>query len=201
MADRRIRRTPEAVREAAIATARLLLLEEGPGAITLKAVAGRLGMTHANLLHHFGSAETLQAALVAEMARDVTQQVEEAVHRVRAGQATFRDIVDVVFDAFDRNGGGRLVAWLVLSGKPANLEPLFRATRELLVAVEATAPSTLTDPLKQITEMTLAVVLPALGNSLLGKAMAEVLGVPTDEARRIVAEDMMLRAGLCQNEL
>ena len=40
--------------------ARILLIEAGPQAVTLKAVAARIGRTHANLLHHFGSAAELQ---------------------------------------------------------------------------------------------------------------------------------------------
>lgn len=37
---------------AALEAARGLLVETGPQAVTLKAVAGRIGRTHANLLHH-----------------------------------------------------------------------------------------------------------------------------------------------------
>ena len=48
---------------AALEAARALLVEAGPQAVTLKAVAGRIGRTHANLLHHFGSAAGLQKAL------------------------------------------------------------------------------------------------------------------------------------------
>ena len=47
------RLSPEASRMAALEAARSLLLEAGPQAVTLKAVAGRIGRTHANLLHHF----------------------------------------------------------------------------------------------------------------------------------------------------
>ena len=46
---------------------RVLLIEAGPQAVTLKAVAARIGRTHANLLHHFGSAAGLQKALAAHL--------------------------------------------------------------------------------------------------------------------------------------
>ena len=52
----RRRLSPDESRAAAIAAARELLLEAGPQAVTLKAVADRVGRTHANVLHHFGSA-------------------------------------------------------------------------------------------------------------------------------------------------
>ncbi|WP_371858601.1 TetR family transcriptional regulator, partial [Pseudomonas sp. FW215-R2] len=48
----RKRLTPEESRDAAIDAARALLVEQGPQAVTLKAVAARIGRTHANLLHH-----------------------------------------------------------------------------------------------------------------------------------------------------
>jgi AcrR family transcriptional regulator len=61
----RKRLSPEQSRDAAIEAARALLVESGPQAVTLKAVAARIGRTHANLLHHFGSAADLQKALIA----------------------------------------------------------------------------------------------------------------------------------------
>src|SRR5687767_13509177 len=52
----RKRLPPDESRAAALEAARNLLLEAGPQAVTLKAVSARIGRTHANLLHHFGSA-------------------------------------------------------------------------------------------------------------------------------------------------
>src|ERR1044072_9620289 len=57
----RERLSPEESRAAALAAARTLLIEQGPQAVTLKAVAAAIGKTHATLLHHFGSAAGLHA--------------------------------------------------------------------------------------------------------------------------------------------
>ena len=65
----RRRRSAEEVRKAALVEARALLLSSGPDAVTLKAVADRLEMTHSNLLHHFGSAAELQSALMGRAMR------------------------------------------------------------------------------------------------------------------------------------
>ncbi|HAL05969.1 MAG TPA: TetR/AcrR family transcriptional regulator, partial [Brevundimonas sp.] len=51
---RRRRRSPEEARREALASARDLLLARGPNAVTLTSVAGEIGVTHANLIHHFG---------------------------------------------------------------------------------------------------------------------------------------------------
>ncbi len=59
----RKRLSPEESRAGALEAARDLLIEAGPQAVTLKAVGARVGRTHANLLHHFGSAAGLQHEL------------------------------------------------------------------------------------------------------------------------------------------
>ena len=82
----RKRLSPEESREAALEAARALLVEVGPQAVTLKAVAGRIGRTHANLLHHFGSAEGLQKALIARMASGIVGTIKAAVFRSREVQ-------------------------------------------------------------------------------------------------------------------
>ena len=82
------RLSPEASRMAALEAARSLLLEAGPQAVTLKAVAGRIGRTHANLLHHFGSASGLQRALAAYMGDNICSKIAEAVVQMRGGVVT-----------------------------------------------------------------------------------------------------------------
>src|SRR4051812_25009035 len=110
-------RLPQAEsRSAALEAARAILIEEGPRAVTLKAVGGRIGRTHANLLHHFGSAAGLQAALAATMADRITERIGIAVLKARAGEVDPRVIVDLTFDAFDREGAGALASWMLLSG-------------------------------------------------------------------------------------
>ena len=75
------RLSPEESRFVALQAAREILIETGPAAVTLKAVAGRIDRTHANLLHHFGSAAGLQKALAGittleEVARVTSEELE-----------------------------------------------------------------------------------------------------------------------------
>ena len=108
MSIRSKRLSPQQSRSAAVDAARTLLLEKGPQAVTLKAVASRIGRTHANLIHHFGSAAGLQAALAQDIAERVTGHIAEAVERARSGEADARELVDGTFDAFDRGARARL---------------------------------------------------------------------------------------------
>src|SRR6476620_9321746 len=98
MSIRRTRLSPEESRSAALKAARELLLAEGPSAVTLKAVAAKIGRTHANLLHHFGSAAGLQGELARSIADSVTPSIARSVKRARAGGTDARVIVDQCFD-------------------------------------------------------------------------------------------------------
>ena len=95
----RKRLNPEESRSVALEAARRILLADGPQAVTLKAVAAEIGRTHANLLHHFGSAAGLQSELARSIAEQVTERIAPVVERARAGETDARDIVDMTFDA------------------------------------------------------------------------------------------------------
>ena len=111
----RRRRAPEEAKEEALISARRLLLDRGPDGVTLKAVADDIGMSHGNLIHHFGSAAGLHSALMGAMVRDLTVALESAVTKVRSEDSGPRELVDIVFEAFDSGGAGHLAAWISLS--------------------------------------------------------------------------------------
>ncbi|HBV12006.1 MAG TPA: TetR/AcrR family transcriptional regulator [Brevundimonas sp.] len=83
---RRRRRSPEEARREALASARILLLSGGPNAVTLAAVAAEIGVTHANLIHHFGSAAGLQSALMGSMVADLSDALDAAAAAWTSGQ-------------------------------------------------------------------------------------------------------------------
>jgi len=170
------RRLPqEESRRAALDAARLLLIEAGPQAVTLKAVAGRIDRTHANLLHHFGSAAGLQMALAEHLASTVCATVAEAARARLEGKATPRQIVDLTFDSFDREGGGALASWMLLSGNENALDPIVEAIHRL---IDELYPQELAEGApRTMHETTLALTLMALGDALMGDRLAASLGV------------------------
>ncbi|MEO7751237.1 MAG: helix-turn-helix domain-containing protein [Sphingomicrobium sp.] len=187
MSIKRERLTPEASRSAALKAARELLLSEGPSAVTLKAVAAKIGRTHANLLHHFGSAAGLQGALARSIADSVTASIGAAVERARNGEADARDIVDGTFDAFGKQGAGPLAAWMILTGNRDALDPILDSIRDLV------AQLTVGHEDDEVAQSTLGLVLNALGDALLGPAIADSLGLPHDTARTLAAERLRAR--------
>jgi Bacterial regulatory proteins, tetR family. len=184
---RRSRLSPEKSRSAALDAARELLLADGPSAVTLKAVAAKIGRTHANLLHHFGSAAGLQGELAKSIADSVTARIAEAVERARAGETDARDIVDQTFDAYGREGAGALAAWMILTGNRDALNPVLDSIRSLVAQLSIGHEE------HHVAESTLALVLNALGDSLLGPAFAEALGLPLDTARKLAADRLRSR--------
>ncbi len=187
----RRRLPPEESRLAALEAARVLLIEAGPQAVTLKAVAGRIGRTHANLLHHFGSAAGLQRELAAHLAQTVCATIAEAVRASRAGLGSPREVVDLAFDAFDKEGAGALASWMILTGNEDALTPIVETIHRLvdeIAAEEASHRGHLA-----VHEDTLALVLMAMGDALIGKALARSLGL-SETAARDRAQQMLERA-------
>jgi len=60
--------------------ARRLLVEEGPDAISLRAIAREMGMTAPALYRYFGSHEDLLRAVVGNIFGDLTVHVRDAIH-------------------------------------------------------------------------------------------------------------------------
>lgn len=180
-------------RLAALEAARELLTEEGPQSVTLKAVAARIGKTHANLLHHFGSAAGLQSELARHIGDRVTAGIAEAVARTRQGEADPIEIVDRTFDAFDREGAGALAAWMILSGNRDALDPILESIHGL---VDQLGQGHGNNP---VHEITLSLVLAALGDSLLGEAMAKALDLPRGKARELARRQLLGQAGLAES--
>jgi AcrR family transcriptional regulator len=178
----RSRLTQEESRTAAIDAARALLIEQGPQAVTLKAVASRIGRTHANVLHHFGSAAGLQAELARSIAESVTGTIAETVSRARAHETDAREIVVRTFDAFDREGAGALAAWMILSGDKDALNPILESIRDLVAELCVGHEE------HHVAETTLWLVLTSLGDALLGASISAALGLDRDTARNLATQ-------------
>lgn len=193
MATDRKRLSPDESRAAALAAAYDILLADGPQAVTLKAVAGRIGRTHANLLHHFGSALELQKALAAMLAERVCASIADTVIKARRGEGDSRGIVDWTFAAFDKQGAGALATWMIISGNKDALDPILNAIHKIVNELSSEGDAEL------IAEHTLMLVFMALGDALLGQPMADALGLPRTAARDVALKQLLSAPGLRLN--
>lgn len=176
------------IKLAALEAARTILIEDGPQAVTLKAVAARINRTHANLLHHFGSAEGLRKEMAALIAERITSEIGAAVIRVRLGHGDISEVVDMTFDAFEKQGAAALVSWMILSGDHAALAPMLEAVHKLVVELGEHRGA----PLRQIT---LSIFIAALGDGLIGTQIAAALELPRDAARVTLTEQIKFLRG------
>jgi AcrR family transcriptional regulator len=179
------RMSPEASRLAALEAASVLLIEAGPQAVTLKAVAGRIERTHANLLHHFGSAAGLQKALAGHLAAQVCDSIADIIIANREGAPDPERVVNMVFDAFNQQGAGSLATWMILSGNEDALDPVVDAIHDLIDEIGEGHQDL------QMHEDTLHLVLMAMGDALLGEPLAKALGLPVTAARGIAVRNLM----------
>ena len=172
-------------RAAAVGAARDLLTSQGVAAVTLKAVAARIGRTHANLLHHFGSVAGLHAALAGDIAVSVAGTITGSIGRMRRGEARLRDVVEEMFDAFIEQGAGELIAWVVLTRQREALEPIVEAIAQVIRDIS--------DPGEQrpLDQATLGLVLLAIGDSLAGSEVARACGLPRSAARDIAVRQVI----------
>lgn len=186
----RKRFTPEESRATALEAARAILIEYGPQAVTLKAVATRMGRTHANLLHHFGSAAELQGALAGSLAQQVCATIAGVVLKARRGESDPRMIVDMTFDAFDQQGAGALCTWMIMSGNVDALDPILDAIHNLMDQLSEDGE------VAMMHEDTLTLVLLAMGDALMGAPMAKALNLPRETARDIALKILMASPGV-----
>lgn len=185
----RLRHSPQQSRARAIEAARALLLEHGPQGVTLKAVAARLGQTHANLLHHFGSAAELQNAVMEDMAQHLVGRIGEAVVRRRHGEIGLADLVDVIFETFGQDGAGRLASWMILTGDRQALDPVFRAIHDYIEQL------TKVSPLENVRHVSLFLTLMAIGDALLGAPLAEALDLKREAGKAFAVQQLAALSG------
>jgi AcrR family transcriptional regulator len=181
---RRRRRTPDEARREALESARRLFIAHGPDGVTLQAVAREIGVTHGNLIHHFGSAAELQSALMGAMVHDLTKAIHGAVAHVRSDAGAARTLVDIVFDAFHRGGAGSLAAWMALSNRYEHLEPIRAAVGDLVAAVDEKIVAARGEAPRHIPSALLVITLCAFGDSLIGPALRDMLGRDPETVRR-----------------
>ena len=181
---KRKRLTQDESRAAAVAAARALLLDQGAAAITLKAVAAKIGRTHANLLHHFGSVAGLHRALAEDIAVTVSASITSAIASRRKGLATERDVVDAMFDAFVRDGAGELIGWIALTRQRDALQPVIDTIAAIVADFAASGDQ------RPMGEVTLGLVLLAVGDSLVGNEVAKGTGQTRAQVREIAVNQI-----------
>ncbi len=181
--------SPEESRRLAVATARDILREEGAAAVTLKAVAGRMGRTHAALLHHFGSVDGLHAQLADEIAHEVADSIAGSIGRYQAGKVKLRRVVEEMFTAFREQHFGELIAWVVLQRRREALAPVEHAIAGVITKITPPGDD------RPLDRATMGLVLVAIGDALVGEEVARACNLPHDVAHEIAVKQILAVLG------
>lgn len=111
----RIRRRPDEAKSLILKAAEELLVEGGPRAVEVRAVADRVGMTDAGVNHHFEGRDGLLVALLRHGGGRVRNAIEHATQDwVRRG-AQVSKLVDCIADVY-ADGYGELAMALHAAG-------------------------------------------------------------------------------------
>jgi hypothetical protein len=121
------------------------------------------------------------------MVADLAQSIEDAVAHVRSDEAAPRQLVDIVFDAFEKGGAGMLAAWMALSQEVSHLEPVSDSVRTLVRAIEERAGATDDVGHRRVTSAVLLIALCGFGDSVIGPQLREMLGRDSEATRRLTA--------------
>lgn len=185
----RIRRSPEASRENILIAAERLLVRQGPQSLRLADVAKEAGVANATVLHHFGTIDGVQAALMEKMIAELVSglMAMDVPDDPRAARAA---AIQNLFDAFETKGAARLAAWLELTDESRRLRTVREAVQTVIrlkIGAEEADEARLEDAI-------LVSVILAIGVGLFGPTLSELLGKPRGRAR--AAALRLLETGL-----
>ncbi|MFN3609131.1 MAG: TetR/AcrR family transcriptional regulator [Hyphomonas sp.] len=179
----RIRRSPEAARENILIAAESLLVQQGPQSLRLADVAKAAGVANATVLHHFGTIDGVQTALMEKMIGELVTGLLEMDLPADPKQARAIALTRL-FDAFENRSAARLAAWLELTDESRRL----RTVREAVQTIIRQKINQADMSEEQLEDSILISVILAVGVGLFGPTLGELLGKPPERARQIAVK-------------
>lgn len=183
----RIRRSPEESRGNILTAAESLLVEQGPQSLRLADVAKAAGVANATVLHHFGSIDAVQKALMERMIGDLVESIMAIEVPADAPAAARAAGLKTLFDAFETPGAARLAAWLELTDETSRLT----LVREAVQEVAQKKISNTGVPVELAEDLILLSVTLAVGVGLFGPSLSALIGKPPDRARELTLQMLL----------
>ena len=173
---KRIRRTPEEAKSLILRVASDRLSIHGLEGLNISGVARDAGMSHATVIHHFGSTGAMREALLEKMTHDLLSDVMVALNH---HQEPAR-VLDQLFETLSHGGHGRLLAWLALDQQAFSPGS---GSKGLFTDILDRIAKDSGDPVhaKQIIFL---VAIAAMGKSICGDAIAGLIGMNETEAQQ-----------------
>ncbi|RAN34529.1 TetR/AcrR family transcriptional regulator [Hyphomonas pacifica] len=183
----RVRRTPEESRANILSAAESLLVQQGPQSLRLADVAKAAGVANATVLHHFGSIDAVQQALMERMIADLVDSIMAIEIPADAPAAARADGLKTLFDAFETRGAARLAAWLELTDETSRLTVVRRAVQDVAQKKISNAGV----PSDSAEDLILLSVTLAVGVGLFGPSLGKLIGKPEGRARELTLQMLL----------
>jgi TetR/AcrR family transcriptional regulator, repressor for neighboring sulfatase len=174
--DKRVRRTAEEAKSLILSVASDRLSAFGLEGLNISGVAKDAGMSHATVIHHFGSTGAMREALLEKMTHDLLSDVMVALNHHEEPAK----ILDHLFEMLSQGGHGRLLAWLALDQQaftPAS------GSKGLFTEILNTISEDTSDP-AHAKQIIFLVAIAAMGKSICGDAIAGLIGMNESEAQQ-----------------
>lgn len=162
-------------------------MEQGPQTLRLADVAEAAGVANATVLHHFGSIDAVQQALMERMIADLVDAIM-AIEIPSDGPTRARGVaLRTLFEALETRGAARLAAWLELTDETSRLTVVQQAVKD--VAQKKISQAGFPPGLAE--DMILMSVTLALGTGLFGPTLGTLIGKPPERARELTLQMLM----------
>lgn len=173
---KRLRRTPDEAKALIMDVAAERLRRLGLDGLNISGVAEAAGISHATVIHHFGSTGAMREALLRKMTGDLLSDVMEALQY----QQSPDKVLERLFGTLSRDGHGKLLAWLALDSQLAGFDAT-TSTGDLfknIIDSIASEGGNRTNAKYQV----YLVAIAALGLGICGEVLAKLVGLSEKEA-------------------
>ncbi|MAW28203.1 MAG: hypothetical protein CMP98_05340 [Gammaproteobacteria bacterium] len=181
---KRVRRSPEAARQLILSTAADRLANMGLTGLNISGVAEAAGMSHATVIHHFGSTTAMRQALLSYMTTALLTDVREALAR----QDSPDQVLAGLFEKLSTNNHGRLAAWLTLEHQDVTIseaiddsnnsvEALFSGIIEAISDGEGATPAACQEARLRV----FLIATAAMGLGVCGDSLANLIGLTDND--------------------
>jgi AcrR family transcriptional regulator len=180
---KRVRRTPEQARSLILDAAQASMASKGPDGIRLQDVARAAGVSHSNVLHHFGS----RAGLIEALNRRTLDDLKTVLLNVmQAAHSSAADMIGPAFAAY-RDGLAQRTLWVLQAParRGGQTLPVFEEIVEAVHArrLSAASPGTSVDK-AQTRAIVHLTTIAAFGDALIGPRLRRCSSADEPAARR-----------------
>jgi AcrR family transcriptional regulator len=159
-----------------LATAARRLREYGLEGLNITGVADEAGISHATLIHHFGSSEGMRDALAEQMTAELIRDMLAAL----AEKVPPAELMRNLFRTLNEGGHAKLIAWRAVEGNrsAAEFSEVGPLVEDLL---RQSAANLATEDATEVKNVIFLVASAALGSAVVGPALPKLLGMGEDE--------------------